>query len=91
MNVAKKSVFLVMNGEKRVSNLKEQLRILVVLQKVEVAISGSEKELAGIDERVNALNAELSEYQDRVTHQEQKLDDAHYYLGIFYLFCDHSF
>jgi predicted nucleic acid-binding Zn-ribbon protein len=63
------------DGEKRVSNLKEQLRIMVVLQKAEVAISGTKKELAGIDDRVNALNAELSEYQDRVAHQEQKLND----------------
>jgi predicted nucleic acid-binding Zn-ribbon protein len=67
--------FIVMNGEKRVSNLKEQLRILVAMQKVEVAISDSEKELAGIEERVNVLNAELSEYQDRVTQHEQNLDD----------------
>ena len=57
------------------SNLKEQLRILVDLQKAEVAISNSEKELAGIDDRVNALNAELVDYQDRVSHQEQMLDD----------------
>ena len=57
------------------SILKEQLRILVDLQKAEVAISNSEKELAGIDDRVNALNAELVDYQDRVSHQEQLLDD----------------
>lgn len=57
------------------SNLKSQLRILVVLQKAEVKISRNEKDLACIDERVNALNVELSEYQDRVADQEILLTD----------------
>jgi predicted nucleic acid-binding Zn-ribbon protein len=58
-----------------VSNFKEQLRILVDLQKVETAIGKTEKELAGIDEKVDALNVELINYQDRVNLQEQSLDD----------------
>jgi predicted nucleic acid-binding Zn-ribbon protein len=57
-----------------VSNLKEQLHILVDLQKVEMLISKSENELAGIDGKVKALNVELIEYQDRVKLQEQTLE-----------------
>jgi uncharacterized protein len=68
-------VIIVINGEKNVSNLKSQLRILVTLQKVEVEIRRNEKDLACIDERINALNVELSEYQDRVASQEKLLTD----------------
>jgi predicted nucleic acid-binding Zn-ribbon protein len=58
-----------------VSDLKSQLRILVALQNAEVEISRNEKDLACIDERVNALTAELSEYQDRVADKEKRLAD----------------
>lgn len=57
------------------SDLKSQMRILVALQKAEIVISGNERDLARIDERVNALNAELSEYQGRVANQEELLTD----------------
>lgn len=75
MKIAKRWFSIDTNGERRVSNLKEQVRILVELQKVEVAISRSEKEIAGIDKKVQALNGELIEYQDRVGTQEQTLED----------------
>jgi predicted nucleic acid-binding Zn-ribbon protein len=58
-----------------VSNLKSQLRILVAMQKTEVEIRRNEKDLACIDERVNALNAERLECQDRMVDQEKLLTD----------------
>lgn len=57
-----------------VSSVKEQLIILVALQEREIEISRIENELAGIDARVEALNAELLETQTLLSDQEQKLD-----------------
>lgn len=57
------------------SDLKSQLRILVTLQKAEVEINRIEKDLTGIDERVNALTVELTDYQVRVADQETLLTD----------------
>lgn len=62
------------DGEMIVSSVKEQLIILVALQEREIEISRIENELAGIDARVEALNAELSETQTLLSDQEQKLD-----------------
>lgn len=56
------------------ASVKEQLIILVALQKREIEINRIENELAGIDARVEAMNAELLEAQTRVSEQEQKLD-----------------
>lgn len=57
------------------SSFKEQMSSLVKLQNKEIEISRIERELAGIDERVNALNLELTEFQERVAGQEAKLAD----------------
>jgi predicted nucleic acid-binding Zn-ribbon protein len=57
-----------------VSSVKEQLIILMALQKREIEISRIENELAGIDARVEAMNTELLETQTLVSDQEQKLD-----------------
>lgn len=55
--------------------VKEQLIILVALQKREIEINRIENELAGIDARVEAMNTELMETQTLVSDQEQKLDN----------------
>lgn len=57
-----------------VSSVKEQLIVLVALQKREIEIRRIENELAGIDERTEAMNAELLDTQTMVSDQEQKLD-----------------
>lgn len=57
------------------SSLKEDIRILVNLQKYEISIRQLETDLAGTDERIDALSNELSSYQASVDDQEQKLAD----------------
>lgn len=55
--------------------MREQLKILVSLQEKEVGIGRIESALATIDERVNALIAELATYDSAVCEQEQMLSE----------------
>lgn len=57
------------------SSVKEHVKVLVTLQNKEVEIRHLEADLAGIDERIDALSEELRSYQEGVTEQEQKLAD----------------
>ena len=56
------------------SNFKEQLMIMVELQQAEIEISRIEKDLAGIDDKINALNAEATDFEKNVTEALEKLD-----------------
>jgi predicted nucleic acid-binding Zn-ribbon protein len=58
-----------------VSSIKDKLKDLAVLQQFEDEISRIEKELAEVDNRVNALNNELTEYEDKVERNGQRLDE----------------
>ena len=58
------------------SSVKEHVKILVSLQKREVAIRHLESDLAGIEERIDALNKELASYEENVEEQERKLSNT---------------
>lgn len=55
------------------SSFKEHVKTLVILQKKEMEIRHLEADLAGIDQRIDALSEELRSYQQGVTEQEEKL------------------
>lgn len=55
-------------------SIKDQLKTLVALQAAELKISGIEHELAGIDERINALNQDAIDYEARVEAFLKDLD-----------------
>ncbi len=57
------------------SSIKDKLKNLVVLQQFEDEISRIEKELAEVDDRIGALNSELTEYEEKVARNEQTLDE----------------
>jgi predicted nucleic acid-binding Zn-ribbon protein len=59
--------------ENHVSSIKEKLNDLVVLQKFEDEINIIEKELAEVDGRINALNSQLNEYEEKVAQSHQVL------------------
>lgn len=56
------------------SSVKEQLTVLVALQQAESQISRLEKELAGIDTRIDAMNTEVFDFEKRVTEGQSALD-----------------
>ncbi len=56
------------------SSVKEQLTTLVALQQAEVQIGRVEKELAGIDNRIDAMNTEITEFEERVNQGQSALD-----------------
>lgn len=56
------------------SSVKEILKDMVVLQQFEDEIGLIEKELADVDDRINALNSQLTEYEDKVAQNQQALD-----------------
>jgi uncharacterized protein len=58
-----------------VSSVKEHVKVLVALQKIEIEIRQLEADLSGIDERIDALSEELLSYQKSITEQEEKLAD----------------
>ncbi len=57
------------------SGVKEYIKIMVSLQEREISIRRLESDLAGTDERIEALSEELASYQARVDEQEQNLTD----------------
>ncbi len=58
------------------TSVKEHIITMVSLQKREISIRRLETDLAGIDERIEALSEELSSYQTLVDEQEQQLTDV---------------
>lgn len=56
------------------SSIKDILKDLVVLQQYEDDISRIEKDLAEVDDRVNALNHQLTEYEDKVAQDRDALE-----------------
>jgi uncharacterized protein len=63
-----------MPKENHVSSIKETLNDLVVLQKFEDEIRITEKELAEVDGRINALNSQLNEYEEKLAQSHQVLE-----------------
>jgi predicted nucleic acid-binding Zn-ribbon protein len=57
-----------------VSSIKDILKNLVVLQQYEDDINRIEKDLAEVDGRVNALNIQLTEYEDKVAQNRTTLE-----------------
>ncbi len=57
------------------SSIKDTLKDLVVLQQFEDEISRIEKELAEVDDRIGALNSELTEYEQKVARNGQTLGE----------------
>jgi uncharacterized protein len=57
-----------------VSSIKEQLETLVALQHAEIEIKRIEQELAGIDDRIETLTAEVKAYEDRLAEFHSNLD-----------------
>ncbi len=57
------------------SSFREQLVKMVELQRAEMEISSLEKDLAGIDERIEALNTEVTDFESNVNDALEKLSD----------------
>ncbi len=58
------------------TSVKEHIITMVSLQKREISIRRLETDLAGIDERIEALSEELSSYKTLVDEKEQQLADV---------------
>ncbi len=56
------------------SSIKNQLETLVALQHAETEILSIERDLAGVDGHIETLNAEVKEYEDRVSTYRSSLD-----------------
>ena len=56
------------------SSFREKLVTMVELQRAEMEISAIERDLAGIDERIEALNTEVTDFERNVSDALEKLD-----------------
>lgn len=56
------------------SSIKDTLKDLVALQQYEDEINRTEKDLAEVDNRVDALNNQLTEYEDKVARDRDTLE-----------------
>lgn len=56
------------------SSIKEQLETIVALQYAEIEIRRIEQDLAGVDARVETLNNEVMEFEERVAAHRSNLD-----------------
>lgn len=61
-------------GENEVSSFREQLVTMVELQRAEIEIARIEKDMAGIDERIEALNTEVTDFEKNVAEAMEHLD-----------------
>ena len=59
------------------SSFREKLVTMVELQRAEMEISAIERDLAGIDERIEALNTEVTDFERNVSDKQAENLAAH--------------
>lgn len=57
------------------SSIKQQMETLVALQNAEIEIGHIEKDLDGVDGRIEELNQEIKVFEDRVSEYQNALND----------------